>query len=151
MLRKYNTLVVDQNASILDKINSIITGLNATGKLTNDVVQNWNTVMNWVMNDGLTTDVNNKLDAMVTSGFFSDAILNDVTPFIGTLANLHTAVKDTLVNAINETDDLAVKTSTDIYKMEMFPTQYTYDITGLTLGTFTVPTFNIKFTGNVTV
>jgi hypothetical protein len=114
MIKKYQDLIVDQNANEKDKINQIIQKLNALGKLSNDVVRDWNTVYQWVMNDGLATDVNNKLEDMRANGEINDILNNIFNHLAGDLTELHTSVKDTLVHAINEVDDLAKQNQTDI-------------------------------------
>lgn len=107
MIRKYSDLIVDQNASETDKINQIITQLNALGKLSNDVVRNWNTVYQWTMNDGLTTDVSNKVEEMKANGELDTVLQSVFASLAGDLSALHTTAKDNLVNSINEVDDLA--------------------------------------------
>lgn len=97
----YEELLKDQNASVIDKINSIIVYLNSVGKLTSDVVKNWNTVYNWVMNDGLTTGINNKLEDMLAKGEF-DPIFTNILTKIGDITTLTTTDKSNLTNAINE-------------------------------------------------
>jgi hypothetical protein len=48
-IHPYDELLNDQNANVMDKINSIIDYLNQVGKLTNDVVKDWNAVYSYVM------------------------------------------------------------------------------------------------------
>lgn len=69
------------------------------GALSNSVVTQWNTVMEWVMADGLTTSVQAKLDTMATDGTLS-SIIN--VQMLGSLSDLQTTAKDNLVHAINE-------------------------------------------------
>lgn len=102
MIRKYSSLIVDQNATEADKINQIITQLNALGKLSNDVVRNWNTVYQWCMNDGLTTDVNNKIEEMNASGELNSILTSLFNTEIGDLTTLKTTAKNNIVAAINE-------------------------------------------------
>src|SRR5207253_2611758 len=97
---KYSDLIVDQNASEKDKINSIILKLNGLGKLSNDVVRDWNTVYQWAMNDGLTLNVNNKLEDMLAKGQFN-TIIDALVSEIGDLTTLTTPQKDTVVHSIN--------------------------------------------------
>jgi hypothetical protein len=99
-IHQYDELFNDQNASVMDRINSIIDYLNQVGKLTNDVVKNWNTVYQWAMNDGLTTDVNDKLEQMKANGDFN-ALVSTVVALVGDLTTLTTSQKDTVVHAIN--------------------------------------------------
>jgi hypothetical protein len=55
-IRPYEELFNDQNQNVMDRINSIIDYLNQVGKLTNDVVKDWNTVYQYVMGMSGTTD-----------------------------------------------------------------------------------------------
>jgi hypothetical protein len=105
-IRPYEELFNDQNANVMDRINSIIDYLNQVGKLTNDVVKDWNTVYNWVMNDGLTTDVNNKIEAMNASGELNTILSSLFNSEIGDLTTLITPQKDKVVNAINSLKSL---------------------------------------------
>jgi hypothetical protein len=114
LIKKYQDLIIDQNATEKDKINQIIVKLNALGKLSNDVVRDWNTVYKWVMNDGLVTDVNNKIEAMNASGELATLLHDIFISLTGDMTTLHTNAKDTTVNAINEIDDLAKQNQSDI-------------------------------------
>jgi hypothetical protein len=96
-IHQYNELLNDQNQDVMTKINSIIDYLNQVGKLSNDVVKDWNTVYQWVMNDGLTTDVNNKMEDMLSKGEFN-TLFNTV---LGDLTTLTTPQKDNVVHALN--------------------------------------------------
>lgn len=71
---RYLPTAFDESMSILEKMNKIINWLNSVTDATNGLVDQWNTVMTWVMNDGLSTDVNTKLDAMVADGTFNTLI-----------------------------------------------------------------------------
>jgi polygalacturonase len=99
-IHQYDEMFNDQNQNVMDKINSIIDYLNQVGKLTNDVVKDWNTVYQWVMNDGLTTDVNNKLEDMLAKGELN-SIIDFLVSKVGDLTTLTTTDKTTIVNAIN--------------------------------------------------
>lgn len=63
--------------TLLQKVNMIIQKLAEIGQVTNDVITQWNTVMKWVMEDGLSIAVNEKLDTMATDGTLAH-LLNDV-------------------------------------------------------------------------
>jgi predicted esterase len=95
IIHKYVDLIPSNDATIMDKLNSIIVYLNKVGKLTNDVVKDWNVVYQWVMNDGLTADVSAKIEDMLTKGALNPLINPDLT-------QLTTADKTSLVHAINE-------------------------------------------------
>jgi hypothetical protein len=107
-IHQYNELLNDQNQDVMSKINSIIDYLNQVGKLSNDVVKDWNTVYQWVMNDGLTTDVNNKMEDMLSKGEFN-TLFNTV---LGDLTTLTTPQKDNVVHALNSVQsEVAVNTT----------------------------------------
>jgi hypothetical protein len=109
---KYELLLPDANTDITVKINSVINYLNTVGKLTNDVVKDWNTVMQWVLNDGLTQTVSDKIDQMFTDGKFdeiishySDQIVSDFTTRLDTTnTNITTATQtaQTQIDLINQ-------------------------------------------------
>lgn len=102
IVQKYGSYLptaFDESMTLLQKVNMIIEYLNQTGDLVNDVVTQWNTVYEWVMNDGLTEEVNAKLNTMANDGTLSQIINVDM---IGTLSNLQTTSKSNLVSAINE-------------------------------------------------
>lgn len=68
----------DESLSLLEKVNKIIQHLHEIDELVNEVVTQWNEVMEWVMNDGLTEAVNAKLDQMIEDGTFADIINNKI-------------------------------------------------------------------------
>lgn len=98
---KYEQIIPNSNQTISDKINAIINSLNQVGGLTNQVVKNWNTVMTWCLNDGLTSTVSTKIDAMKASGELDTILTTLFNVKLGDLTQLQTVAKDTLVNAIN--------------------------------------------------
>jgi hypothetical protein len=55
MIQQYETFIPNiEGMDITQKTNSIIQYLNRIGKLNNDVVADWNKVMKWVLDEGLT-------------------------------------------------------------------------------------------------
>jgi lysophospholipase L1-like esterase len=70
----YLPTAFDDTLTMLQKVNKVIQYCDSVGKLNNDVVTQWNTVMEWVMNDGLNEDVQNKLDSMTADGTFYSLI-----------------------------------------------------------------------------
>jgi hypothetical protein len=112
-IHQYNELLNDQNQDVMSKINSIIDYLNQVGKLSNDVVRDWNTVYQWLMNDGLTTGINNKLEDMLAKGEFN-TIISTIVAEIGDLTTLTTNQKDTIVHAINSIESQVTTNTTNI-------------------------------------
>ena len=65
---RYLPTAFDGSLTILEKMNKIINYLNDVGKLVNVAFDDWNEVMEWVMNDGLNEAVINKLLEMEKNG-----------------------------------------------------------------------------------
>lgn len=65
---RYLPTAFDEGMTLLEKVNKIIVYLNQVGKLSNDVLDQWNQVMTWVMADGLDAAIDAKLDAMQQDG-----------------------------------------------------------------------------------
>lgn len=75
IIDKYETFIPNiEGQDIIQKMNSIIEYLNNIGKLNNGVINNWNKVMKWIIEEGLTESVNVKIDELVASGQFDDLI-----------------------------------------------------------------------------
>lgn len=75
---RYLPSAFDDSLSMLEKVDKVIISLNQIGKLTNDTVDQWNNVMDWLMADGLDASVDAKLDAMVTDGTLAKVINQDL-------------------------------------------------------------------------
>jgi hypothetical protein len=71
---RYLPTAFDESLTILQKVNKIIKYLDDTGLLVGGVVTQWNTVMEWVMNEGLDDSVTKKLDDMLADGTFNELI-----------------------------------------------------------------------------
>jgi hypothetical protein len=99
MIDKYEQFIPNiEGMGVPDKINAIIQYLNRIGKLSNDVVADWNKVMVWVMDEGLTDNVNAKIDDMVAKGTF-DTLLNGMFDEIN---NANTAFQTTVNSSLAE-------------------------------------------------
>jgi hypothetical protein len=97
MIDKYEQFIPNiEGMGVPDKINAIIQYLNRIGKLSNDVVADWNKVMVWVMDEGLTDNVNAKIDDMVAKGTF-DTLLNGMFDEIN---NANTAFQTTVNSSL---------------------------------------------------
>jgi hypothetical protein len=75
---RYLPTAFDESMTLVEKVNKVIIYLNQIGEITNDVVDQWNTVVGWVMSDGLTESVSAKIDDMIANGTFDD-IINGTT------------------------------------------------------------------------
>jgi hypothetical protein len=75
MIEKYEQFIPNiEGMGVPDKINAIIQYLNRIGKLSNDVVADWNKVMVWVMDEGLSDSVNMKIDDLISKGTFDELL-----------------------------------------------------------------------------
>lgn len=75
LVKKYEAFVPDMTEQdIVTKINSLIVYLNNIGKLSNDTATQWNNVMKWILNDGLTESVDKKIIELVSTGQFTDLL-----------------------------------------------------------------------------
>jgi hypothetical protein len=72
--QRYLPTAFDEGMTLLEKVNKVIIYLNQIGKITNDVLDQWNQVMDWVMADGLDASVDAKLEAMMADGAFTSLI-----------------------------------------------------------------------------
>jgi hypothetical protein len=105
---RYLPNAFDDSMTILQKMNKIIKYCNDMGTLSNSVVTQWNSVMTWVMGDGLTADVNSKLDSMVADGTL-DAIINQ---------NVFASINNTLSLIKGTTLNPDFNTGTDLQKLQ---------------------------------
>lgn len=82
-IQKYDTFSLDQDANVIEKMNRLIQFMNQIGKVSNDVIRNWNQVMEWVLKDGLNDYVVNEIEKMNAEGQFTeiftelDTVFND--------------------------------------------------------------------------
>jgi peptidoglycan/xylan/chitin deacetylase (PgdA/CDA1 family) len=73
---RYLPTAFDESMTLLQKVNKIIQYCNEIGATTNDVITQWNDVMTWVMDEGLTESTKTALDGLVSNGTL-DKIIND--------------------------------------------------------------------------
>jgi len=71
---RYLPTAFDESMSLLQKVNKIIHHLHETDQLVNDVVEQWNAVMEWVMGEGLHDVAEEKIEELLESGYFNDLI-----------------------------------------------------------------------------
>lgn len=79
---RYLPSAFDDSLSILQKVNLVVEHMNKTGLLVNEVVKQWNEVMEWVMNDGFKENLDALLDEMMETGVF-DQIITEALLFVG--------------------------------------------------------------------
>lgn len=71
---RYLPTAFDESLSILEKINKVIQYMNKLGQLTKDVVDQWNAVMEWILNEGLEEAVTKRLQEWLADGTLEDII-----------------------------------------------------------------------------
>jgi hypothetical protein len=89
---RYLPTAFDESLSLLQKVNKIIKFCEDTGVLVNDIVLQWNAVMEWFTNEGLTDEVKAKLDTMVTDGTLASLINETI------LADIQQRVQSIFIN-----------------------------------------------------
>lgn len=124
---RYLPTAFDESLSLLQKVNKIINYLDEMGLLLNDVVNQWNEVMEWVLNEGISESVNNKLDEMVLDGTLSQIINIEI---IGSLSDLQTTNKNNLVSAINENASSLTQKTNDLLQRAVNVKQPPYNAKG---------------------
>jgi Pectate lyase superfamily protein len=72
---RYLPTAFDDSLTMLEKVNKIIEYLDTSGQLTNDLIAQWNEIVEWVMNEGLSEGLIQRLNQMVSDGTF-DSIIN---------------------------------------------------------------------------
>ena len=73
---RYLPTAFDESLTLLEKMNKLIEYLNEMGILVNDVVDQWNEVMQWVISDGINDVVIDRLNEMVNDGTLQ-ALINE--------------------------------------------------------------------------
>lgn len=71
---RYLPTAFDESMTLLEKVNKIIQYMNIVTDSVNSVIPQWNEVMDWVMNDGLSEMIIQRLDQMVEDGTLAELI-----------------------------------------------------------------------------
>lgn len=123
--------------------NTVIPTINNNAEAVVELQEAFTTLKNYVDNyfDNLDVqeEINNKLDAMVEAGTMAEIIneqifgelndkINTATTNIGTLANLDTTSKESLVSAINEVNGITDDISDDVGDLDNLETTNKSDI-----------------------
>jgi hypothetical protein len=85
--RSYLPNAFDDNLSLLQKVNQMISYLNQIGALSNGVVGNWNEVMSWLEDGGISQEVTDQLTAWKNDGTLDTIINQNVFGDINTQLN----------------------------------------------------------------
>ena len=79
---RYLPTAFDESLSYVEKLNVMIHYLNEIDELTNEMLEKWNEVYNWVLNQGLDESVRDRLNIMIQNGDFhkiiNEEILGDI-------------------------------------------------------------------------
>lgn len=97
-IEQYHDCVMDDSLSQIEKLNSMVQYLNKVGKLTNDIVSDWNKVMAWFMEDGVIDAVITLVDIEQITQDVKDAVIGEIS-----ISQLETEV-DTLKTDVIELD-----------------------------------------------
>ncbi|MGG0092571.1 tail fiber domain-containing protein [Bacillus altitudinis] len=60
--------IYDDSLSYIELLDKVIQHLNEIGQVTNDMLEKWNEVYEWILNEGLKEAVENKLDELLKNG-----------------------------------------------------------------------------------
>lgn len=71
----YLPTAFNESLTLLQKVNKVIHEMNKIGKVTNDFVNMWNDLIEWIVGEGLEDMVNDKLDEWLEDGTM-DKIIN---------------------------------------------------------------------------
>jgi hypothetical protein len=138
--QRYLPTAFDEGMTLLEKVNKIIISLNRIGKLSNDVLDQWNQVMEWVMADGLDTSIDSKIDSMLQDGSLATIIGNAITDLGAQLSALTSTVdlnKTTLEAEITSNvatlqNEITANTKSITDKLPMiYVEDFISDVTGL--------------------
>lgn len=77
-VQKVFPAIYDDSLSYYELLAKIMNHLNEIGKLTNEMVDLWLEINEWVLNDGLADAVSEKLDQYVSDGTLSEIINEDI-------------------------------------------------------------------------
>ncbi|UKM96364.1 pre-neck appendage protein [Bacillus phage TBA3] len=75
LYERYLPTAFDESLTLLEKMNKIIHYLNEIGKVTNELIEEWNKVMEWILNDGLEDLVKETLERWYEEGKFADLVI----------------------------------------------------------------------------
>lgn len=76
-MQKYETVIptaFDPSLSMLEKVNKVIKQMNELGLITNDLIEQWNKLLEWIIGEGIENAVNERLNSMIADGTLADII-----------------------------------------------------------------------------
>lgn len=102
---RYLPSAFNENMTILEKVNKMIQYMNQIGEITDGVVDQWNTVMDWVQNEGLNDSVFAKIDDLIAKGTFSTLLNGMFTDINTAVTAFETTVNGQITNINNALTD----------------------------------------------
>lgn len=102
-VQKVLPAVYDDSLSYYELLGKVMEHLNQNGQLTNDMVELWNEVNNWIVNDGVKEGVSVKLDEYLVNG------------------QLENVINVSLFNGLSTRLDSVEKKATGYYKLSNYP------------------------------
>lgn len=126
---EYYPTAFDDTLSFLEKINKIIKRLNELGQITSDLMAKWNEIYEWVLNEGLSEAVKNKLNEWLLDGTLANiinvTIFNELNNRIGNVEKSLSFVSVKKYGAVGDglvDDTTAIKNAIANEKNIFFPT-----------------------------
>lgn len=107
---RYLPTAFDESLTLLEKVNKLIYNMNAMGIIANDLINQWNDLINWLTEEAVKDAVDDQLQEWLDDGTLADIInedifadLNaDVTANTTAIAGLTTTVNDLLVHSMQD-------------------------------------------------
>lgn len=103
---RYLPTAFDSSMSILEKINKLIHGFYEYTNVTIDMLDKWNEVYHWIMNDGLEELIRYRLDEMIQDGTFNriinEEIFGELNDKINSLISDMENFKNDVINEFEE-------------------------------------------------
>jgi hypothetical protein len=130
-IKQYKDILLDPNSDVETKVDTIVQSLNRVSANEQQLVNNWNQVMQWAMNDGLDAAVSTQIAALEASGYFDSLLTSLFNSELGT-ETLATASQD-IKGAINEVKGVADSNTSalaDIVTVNNHSVTYTYNPDG---------------------
>lgn len=85
---RYLPTAFDDTLTLLEKINRMIERLNVLGELTQDMIDKWNEVVDWITNEGLHDTVKAILEQWLIEGKFDEIFVDLINDLIKTKADI---------------------------------------------------------------
>lgn len=111
MYERYLPTAFDESLTILEKINKVIHFLYKYSDLTIEMMDRWNEVYEWVMNEGLNESVVNRLNELLDDGtlegLINEVLLKDINDKVDDIeSQLDTVITDVIQTIANEMENV---------------------------------------------